>query len=235
MYTLSHARQVHTQVYTRVHTQLHMAAAHAGVHTAAHTPITGGAHTCALPSLPHVFTAISQGFWAFSLPAVWSPRGEGGPSARLVSAPPWRVARTGGHCGPEAVRAEGCRRGCRVWMWWARPAQAARVSRVQAGGLWLWGDGGLREASGGACESGRAGGSGAWAALRDTRCPLPAEAPWGRPPGSSPVTGGRCCCRGGSGGAHRARPSSSSRDLPAASRNGRRDQRIRLDGLTRRY
>ena len=42
---------------------------------------------------------------------------------------------------------KGCRQGCQVQAWWAGPAQATRVSGVQAEVLQLWGDGGLREAS----------------------------------------------------------------------------------------
>lgn len=86
---------------------------------------------------------------------------------------------------------KGCRQGCQVQAWWAGPAQATRVSGVQAEVLQLWGDRGLREASRGTCESARAGQVAVGgAALWDTRCPRPAEALWGCPPGSSPMTGG---------------------------------------------
>ena len=52
---------------------------------------------------------------------------------------------------------KGCRQGCQVQAWWAGLAQAARVSRVQAEVLRLWGDRGLREAARETCERARAG------------------------------------------------------------------------------
>ena len=86
---------------------------------------------------------------------------------------------------------KGCRQGCQVRAWWAGLAQAARVSRVQAEVLRLWGDRGLREAARGTCENARAGQAAVGGAvLWGTRCPWPAEALCGCPPGSSPVTGG---------------------------------------------
>lgn len=85
----------------------------------------------------------------------------------------------------------GCRRGCRGRAWWAGPAQAARVSGVQAEVLRLWGDGGRREASRGTCESARAGevavGPGQCCGTPGAHCP---QKPRGVPPGSSPMTGG---------------------------------------------
>lgn len=193
VHTQSRARRLHSQVYTQctcsctrrcihgVHAATHKAAAHTRHRRCPHLP-SPFPSSCPLPS--HRASGHSS-----LCPLHGHPEEKAGPQPRWFQRP--LQPPPGGHYGPEAVRVKGCRRGCQGRAWWAGPAQAARVSGVQAEVLWLWGDGGRREASRGTCESARAG---EVAVGPGQRCghqvPTARRSPVGLPPGSSPMTGG---------------------------------------------